>query len=218
MRLGLIACAFALTLLAAACGDGAGGEPDSDATAAAPTPFPQSLISGTMLTPDDVGPGYEVAILTNPPGPTGRSVNATFKNENAFIQSSVVHFPDKEERDRMFIRNRQVSAAFGQREENFQVEGLDIAFREIIFNPPGQSTWATLGDNWIVYVQTSALGTPPDPRMSDPAYLGELARKVSERLNRLIADPDSITPLPSIVEATFPPVLGTPEPTASPAP
>jgi hypothetical protein len=212
MRLGFAASALALTLLAAACGDGGAGGDSGENEVIAPTPFPQSLISSTMLLPEDVGPGYELTLLSNPPGPSGRSVNAQFQNESMYIQSTVIHYPDRDERDRMFIRNREVSAAFGHREENYAVEGLDLAFLQRIFNPPGQATWATLGDNWIIYVQTSALGEPPDPRATDPAYLQQLASIVAERLNKLVSEPDLVTPLPDVVQATFPPGTGTPQP------
>ena len=203
MRLGLIASAVALTIFGVACGDGGGDEGNGEPTALA-TSFPQALISGTMLTPEDIGPGFTQELLSNPPGPSGRSVNALYRSPTMYIQSTVIFYPDVGERDRMFVRNRQVSQAFGAQEENYQVEGLDLAFREKLTGN-GQSTWGVIGDNWLLYVQASTLEqVNPDPRATDPAYLAELTRIVGERVHKLIADPGSITPLSGVAQATFP--------------
>jgi hypothetical protein len=72
-----------------------------------------------------------------------------------------------------------------------------------------------MGDNWLLYIQTTALDeSAPDPRASDPAYLGQFAQLVGERVQALIDDPSSITPIP-FGQATFPPGVGE-TPTAAP--
>lgn len=191
----------ALGVLVAGCKDD-GGNTDAangtpTASAATPAAFDPALLTSVALNKSDL-PGYEGSAIANPldPTTTARSFTSVFLGPEVRIQSTVVRHPDATAATQDMSRNRQVFATFGSSEANFALEGAEQAFLYTIPSPPGVATWAIVGQ-YLVFVQIApAVVESPSPLAADVEQLRAYANTVLERLQRLIDDPSSVTPVP----------------------
>jgi hypothetical protein len=200
MRLLWIIAAAALCVLASACdgGDGGGDETQVPPTPTA-VPFDLNSLTATVLNKNDVGEGFEVSGQFSPGDPTAgaQTFTSVLASSTLRIQSTVARYADAAAASQDFQRNRQILPTFGASEENFDVAGAEIAFLYRLRTTTGTATWAIV-DNYVVYLQMSPTeqGRNPDPASTDVDRLHTYTETVVGRVNQLINDPSSVTPVP----------------------
>jgi hypothetical protein len=200
MRLILIMATALSCLLAIAC---SGGDDDGDNTPSPPSPtaapFDINSLTALVLNKRDVPADFAVTGVFSPGDPEAGSQSFTSYAENPTlrIQSTVARFADATAASQDFQRDRQVLPTFGAQEENFDVAGAEIAFLYRLTTTTGVATWAIV-DNYVIFIQMSPLeqGANADPASTDVDRLRGYAETVVGRVNQLIDDPASVTPVP----------------------
>ena len=200
MRPILILAAALSCLLAVACGGG-GDDGDNTPAPASPTaaPFDLTSLTATVLNKRDVPADFQLNGVFSPGDPTAGSQSFTSYalNQTLRIQSTVARYPDAASASQDFQRDRQVLPTFGAQEENFDVAGAEIAFLYRLTATTGVATWA-ITDNYVIFIQLAPLEQGPnaDPASTDVERLRSYAETVVARVNQLISDPASVTPVP----------------------
>ena len=218
MRLAFFAVIAVLCVAAAACDDDGGASGTPSATPTTADQFDPSVLTATVLNKNDVPGDFEVAGRFNPDDPTanGRAFTSVLMSDTLRIQSTVARYPDATIATQDFQRNRRVLPTFGASEENVDIEGAEAAFLYRVPTPPGTAIWGIV-QNYVVFIQLAPVDTQvnPDPAAVDTDQLQAYATTVFARVNQVINDPASVTPVP-LEEFSAAPPDATAVPTPSP--
>jgi hypothetical protein len=182
---------IALLALAAACGGG---------TTPRTTPIPSepsvdpNLLPSVVLQPSDLPPEYVTEAAFNPPG-AATSYNSAFHLGGLTITSTVVQYKDVPTRDQDIDRVRRGYAKLIGSETTYRLNGSDAAFLY-------QSGAATPSQGSIIlrgrYALSVSYVTNNLSQSAIATNRDELQRYsalVFDRLQKLLADPSSITPI-----------------------
>jgi hypothetical protein len=200
----LLALMIALLALAAACGGGG---------ASSTTPLPTepsidaNLLPAVVLQPADMPPDYVPQQTFNPPGASGTAYASTFRLNGTTISSTVIQYPDVQTRDQQVDHLRRGFAKVIGAETTYRLAGADAAF--VYFSSgstPGQASLALRGRyvTSIIY-QTNNLSQLAV--VTNKAELERLTTLIFDRLQKLLVDPSSITPIAGA--PTFDPIRQT---------
>ncbi|MBI5287999.1 MAG: hypothetical protein HY873_03380 [Chloroflexi bacterium] len=212
-----------LPLAALACkgGEEKGGSATSAAADGSPTPdtFDYNKLTAIVLRPEDVPadlPGLAGSFNSGSDN-NGISFTTWYGSESLQLQSTVGRLSDPVERDEVFDHIRRGIAALTKNERNYDLTGADLAFIYRSPEAPVTSILAFRGEFFVLVTQTSN-----DSARADEAYdeeaLGRYTKIVFDRLEGLIADPNSVTPIAGAAryQTPTPPAVLTSTPTAAP--
>jgi hypothetical protein len=131
----------------------------------------------------------------NPPGAGATAYASTFELNGVTISSTIVQYPDTPTRDQNLDHLRRSLAKVIGPETTFRLAGADAAFLySSSGSTPGQASLALRGryTTTIIY-QTSNLSQLTVVTNKDE--LQRFTTLLFERLNKVLVDPSSITPI-----------------------
>ena len=216
MRRFAFASAFAamtvMLLGMSACSDD-GGPPAVDPTAAAEaTPisdgYDYNKLTAIVLRPEDLRSEVPRATGGFAPGGSGGGVGYTtwYGDDTLLIQSTVGRYADPVKREADFDHIRQSIAVLTQTEANYDLPGADLAFS---YYAAGQNISSSIlafkGEYFMLIVVQSGDGTRAD-EASNRENIAAYADVVFARLEGLIADPNSVTPIEGAAQYATPTV------------
>jgi hypothetical protein len=209
--------AFALFAVAAvACG---GGSKTADfvpnATSTPADTFDYTLLNAVVLQQSDMPPGYEVTGGFAPQGGPGTAFNSRMTLGPIIVNSTVVRFPDVATRDQNLDHDRRGLAALIGPESNLDIAGANAAFMYGKENPPAQAS-LVLRDEFLVTVVMQTRDMSEAAAVTNKDDLKRYTSIVFDRLQRLIAQPDSLTPISAYPTYDARPPEPTPTPVATP--
>lgn len=203
----------AAAVLSAACGGGgssntgdAGGA-GGGSTAAADS-FDANKLTAIVLRPEDVPPGLAASGTFNPGESNGVSFATSYGDNSFSIDSTVGRVPDRATRDGVFSHFRAAFARLVKGERDYPLAASDRAYIYQGNDPAQMATLAFKGEYFtLISVQSRDNSRASDA--VDRAAIDRYTNLVWSRLEQLIRDPSSVTPIPNApVYQT--PVAGTP--------
>jgi len=197
MRIPVLALAafVLLALAAAACGgDSKTTSFVPDATSTPAEDFDYTLLNAVVLQLSDMPAGYEATGTFAPKGGPGTAFNSRMTLGPVVVSSTVVRFPDRAARDQSLDHTRRGFAQLIGPESNLDITGADAAFVYGKESPPAQASLILRGEFLVtVVMQTHDLSGAAAVTNRDD--LQRYTSIVFDRLQRLIEQPGSLTPI-----------------------
>jgi len=187
----LLPLTIALLALAAACG---GGGASSTTPIPAEPSIDPNLLPSVVLQPSDIPPGYAPEQMFNPPGGSGTSYASTYRLNGVTISSTVVQYADVPTRDQNLDHLRLGFAKIIGPETTYKLAGSDAAFLYLGGSTPGQASLVLRG-RYITSVVYQTSNPSQSAIVTNRAELERYSALVFDRLQKLLVDPSSITPI-----------------------
>ncbi len=176
--------------------------------------FDYNKLTAIVLRPEELQSQVSAATGGFAPGGSGGGVSFTtwYGDKGLLIQSTVGRYSDPVKRESDFDHFRRGIATLTQNETNYDLPGADLAFT---YSTSGETYSKTIlafkGEYFMLLVSQSADGTRAD-EATDTDKVAAYATTVFSRIEDLIADPDSVTPIDGAAKYATP-TPGVPAPT-----
>jgi hypothetical protein len=195
----------------AACNsdDSTTGDPTAAAEASPVSDtFDYNKLSAIVLRPEDLLSPVSAgtAGFASGGGGSGVSFTAWYGDDSLLIQATVGRYADPVKRELDFDHIRRSIATLTQNETNYDLPGADLAFSYATAGENfSSSILAFKGEYFMLIVTQSGDGTRAD-EASNRENIAAYADVVFTRLEGLIADPDSVTPIEGAAQYATPTV------------
>ena len=186
-----------LCMVAVACSSG-----DETPEIPSPTPdaFDHNVLAAIALQQDEVG---ELPIASADfAQDEGVTYTVIYGDDSLRVQSTIIRKPDIIAREENLSLLRTASTAIIENEQNYQLEGADLAFTYAgrKFDTTSTAVLAMRGD-FLQYVSVSTNDPAKVPTVLDMVQLRRYAELTNDRIQQAIEDPASLAPPAS--EPTF---------------
>jgi hypothetical protein len=183
-----------ITLLALAAACGGGGASGTTPIPTEPSVDP-NLLTTIVLRSSDLPSGYAPAHAFNPPNAGATSYASSFRLNGVTISSTVVQYPDVQTRDQNIDHLRSGLAKVIGPETTYRLAGSDAAFLYLSSGSTPAQASLTLRGRYVTTIVYQTTDLSQSAIVTNRAELEQYSALMFDRLQKLLVDPSSITPI-----------------------